>query len=123
VSRRARGVWLLFCVLGCSTPEPPPADAGADAACTRTLPACSPTPPSYQQSVAPLIQRLCVPCHFPGNTLSSLDFSDYAGVHANYGAMLNQLYACNMPPSDAGQPSVDERELLLTWLVCRAPDN
>jgi hypothetical protein len=36
---------------------------------------------------------------------------------------LNQVYACNMPPGSAAQPTVQEREALLGWLVCGAPQN
>ena len=38
--------------------------------------------------------------------------------------MLDQVYACAMPPSDAGVTlSLEEREALLGWLVCNAPNN
>ncbi len=53
----------------------------------------------------------------------AFDYSTYAGVHANFGAMLSTLAACLMPPPDAGQPTLAEREALLAWLVCAAPDN
>ena len=39
------------------------------------------------------------------------------------GPMLNQVYACNMPPDDAGQPTPEERAILLGWFVCKAPNN
>jgi len=89
----------------------------------RVLPTCPSTPPSYQQTIAPIVNQRCVPCHHAGSTITKFDFSSYAVLYANRGSVLNQVYACVMPPEDAGQLSVDERTELLTWLVCDAPDN
>jgi hypothetical protein len=36
---------------------------------------------------------------------------------------LNQVYACTMPPATAAKPTTQEREALLEWLVCGAPQN
>jgi hypothetical protein len=92
--------------------------------CPQDLPASCPTlAPSYRQVVAAVIARECTGCHAPDALQSDRDLSTYAGLYANRGAVLDQVYACNMPP--AGSPSLDttDRVLLLTWLVCGSPDN
>jgi len=92
--------------------------------CPQNLPAsCPAQPPSYRQTVAAVIARECTGCHAPDALQSDRDLSTYAGLYANRGAVLDQVYACNMPP--AGSPSLDtaDRVLLLTWLVCGSPNN
>jgi hypothetical protein len=93
--------------------------------CPQDLPAsCPANPPSYQADVAPIIAARCATCHSPGGAGSAFfDFTSYASVYAGRGSMLNAVYACNMPPKSAGQLAQSERETLLTWLVCGAPDN
>ena len=93
--------------------------------CPNDLPSgCPATPPSYAHDVAPVIERRCYPCHGPGGAQSALhDFSRYDVVHTQRRTVLNEVYACVMPPRDAAAPTSDERKTLLTWLTCGAPDN
>ena len=110
---------LSLGIAGCTS-----GDNGADAgACDRRLPTCPATPPSYQQTVGPIISQKCVTCHYPGTTIAKGDFSTYANVYANRGSMLNQAYSCIMPPSSGPPLTADERTQLLTWFVCGAPNN
>jgi hypothetical protein len=37
--------------------------------------------------------------------------------------VLTEVYACQMPPVDADPLSATERQALLAWLVCGAPNN
>jgi len=73
--------------------------------------------------VAPIISERCLSCHFAGNTLSSVVLSDQARVHAQRSSALTQVYRCNMPPSDAPALTDEERQALLRYFVCDAPDN
>ncbi len=93
--------------------------------CPQDLPAsCPATPPSYQTDVAPILAARCTTCHSPGGAGSAFfDFTSYASVYAGRSAMLNAVYACKMPPSGAAALESPERQTLLTWLVCGAPDN
>ncbi|MFO0670994.1 MAG: hypothetical protein U0235_15410 [Polyangiaceae bacterium] len=104
-----------------------PVDAGADATavtCPNDLPKACPTPPpSYQGSVAAIFEARCSACHSGPAPVGAYDFSTYDGVAARRSQILNQVYACRMPPADAAPPSADERAALLAWLVCRAPNN
>jgi len=76
--------------------------------------------------VKPIIAERCFPCHAPGGAgvgSTGRDFSQYDTIHTQRSAVLNQIYSCNMPPPDAGAPTSDQRDKLLAWLVCGAPDN
>jgi hypothetical protein len=117
--------------LGCPTGDDAPEGDGGIAddsspeagVCVRNLPTCPATPPSYAQTVQPIIAKRCVSCHFAGSTLAREDLSTYAGVFANRGTVLDQVYGCIMPPSDALPLAADEKVTLMTWLVCGAPNN
>lgn len=120
-------------LLGCSPQASSAEDAGAADAqldvqpdvgvCDRTLPDCPATPPSYAGNVAAIVHERCAACHYTGSTIAKIDLSSYGGVSANRGSVLNQVYACTMPP-DGGTPLTSaERTTLMTWLVCGAPNN
>lgn len=92
--------------------------------CPNDLPASCPSPaPSYQSMIAPLISARCLICHSPGGQEASIPFTTYQNVFAERSPMLNQVYACYMPPTGAQPLSAQERNQLLTWLVCGAPNN
>jgi hypothetical protein len=65
----------------------------------------------------------CTLCHSADGSQSGHSFATYDLVYASRGAMLNQLYACNMPPAGAAQLTLAERVAVLTWLVCGSPNN
>ncbi len=110
-------VMLAGAGLGCGGPR-------TDASCPNDLPAsCPATVPSYQSTVAPIINLRCVTCHSPGGQEASRPLQTYAEVYSERSAVLNQVYACNMPPGSAAKPTEQERQALLTWLVCGAPQN
>jgi hypothetical protein len=136
-------VFVLCRVLtGCGgEPLPDPPDTGnggesrdaaasdaapEDNACPNDLPEgdnCTDFTPGYELRVAPIIEQRCVTCHFPDNSRSQYVFSDYEGVFAARRTVLTRIYGCVMPPAGAPQLTPDERRILLTWLVCGAPDN
>ena len=112
------GIVALAACASTSDPTPPAST------CPNDLPAACPTTvPSYKNDVAPLVSRRCLDCHVGGSQAAKFDFPTYDGVYAQRSAILNQVYACNMPPSEATQPTTAERETLLAWLVCKAPNN
>ena len=111
---------------------PPPSglDAGEDAAeggggCQRVLPPCPDAgQPSWEASVAHIVAGRCAYCHSPAGMPPQVpDLSTYANVHGAFGASLDQVYTCAMPPSTEGPIPDSDRTTLLTWLVCGAPDN
>jgi hypothetical protein len=93
--------------------------------CTHSLPSCPSPPPSWSGEVRGIVAAVCGNCHADGGVeQSAFDFSTYQKVAGNQEAMLLQLSSCAMPPADAGVllPSAD-RQTLLAWLVCNAPNN
>lgn len=98
--------------------------SAATVTCPEDLPAaCPANAPSYQLDVAPIFASRCVVCHSPDGSDTQRTFVNYLAIYANRGAILDQVYACNMPPSGAASPTASERAKLLTWLVCGAPNN
>ena len=106
--------------LGCYGGGSPAPDASS---CTTELPACPASPPSYKTTVSPILNQACVTCHYTGTTIAKNDFSTYDKVHQDLGAALNQVYACAMPPATSTPLTADQRQTLLEWLVCGAPNN
>jgi hypothetical protein len=98
-------------------------DGGA--LCPNDLPAsCPANVPSFSQTIQPLMQSECGTCHSPGGSAPDRSFSSYADGYAQRSAFLDQVYACKMPPAGAVEGlSKESRDLILTWLVCNAPDN
>ena len=111
---------LLLGVAACGSASAVP-DAGA--ACVRSSATCDGTPASYAATVAPLLDRESVSCHFANSPLARTSLATYTDVQRVSGTVIGQLSACLMPP--AGQPGLtsEERATLLTWLACGAPDN
>jgi hypothetical protein len=122
-------VWLLACVGGGSQPDPPDTAAGGSSSgrdCPSDLPtraACDAGVPSYRFEVAPVFEQRCASCHFPGNTLSGDVFREYVDVYDQRQTVLTRIYACVMPPEVAPPLTPAERQTLLEWFVCGAPDN
>ncbi len=109
------------CYLGGGTNDS--GDAGSS--CPKGLPTCS-AAPSYANDIAPLVAARCVACHSPGGVAADRDLTTWAGISNLESTVLAQVYSCMMPPADAGPGDAltpAEREELLQWLVCGAPDN
>jgi hypothetical protein len=113
--------------LACSDdpqPDPPDVSGGAGGGrCPNDLPSsaeCGAGAPSYRADAAPIIERRCNGCHFPGNAQSEDLFVDYEGVYAQRQTVLTRIYSCVMPPAEAAPLTPEERATLLEWLVCGA---
>ena len=94
--------------------------------CPNDLPAACPEPtPSYVADASPIFEDRCFECHGPGGKAQSKhDFSTYDDVYRQRSPILNAVYACKMPPADAASElSLEERQALLAWLVCGAPED
>jgi hypothetical protein len=108
---------------GCS-----PGAAGGDQSCPLVASDCPATPPSWKADVAPLIAQYCWMCHGDGGVEQpSVDLSNYAGVYKNRFEVLSQVYHCQMPNADASPPppqlSSAQRETIVAWAACNAPNN
>jgi len=91
--------------------------------CPSDLPASCPATgaPSYQNDVAPILAARCVSCHSAGGIEANVPLDTYTSVFGWRGPVLDQVYACKMPQGTPLAPA--ERQALLTWLVCGAPNN
>ena len=117
---------LVGAFVGCAafSGDGPDGGAGGAGGCPNDLPgSCPADPPSYQRDVVPVLERHCLSCHSSGGQEATQPLDTYQAVHDRRSAVLDQVYACRMPP--AGEPAlpVSDRQTLLKWLVCRAPDN
>jgi hypothetical protein len=115
---------LAACSSGTSGGE----DGSTDPGCVGLTSACPSPPPSWQNDVQPLIVTYCYQCHGDGGIeQSQFDYTTYAGVFKNRSEMLTQLFQCQMPPFDGSPPAVmpdeTDRQTLVSWLACGAPDN
>ena len=101
-------------------------EAGPGASCPHGAPAGCAAPPSYSQSIAPLVTRTCLPCHAPGGVASDRDLSMYAKLTRLETTVISQVNGCLMPPADAGPDAMmtaADRTELVQWFVCGAPNN
>jgi hypothetical protein len=99
--------------------------SGPGPSCPFKTPVCPDPQPSYAGQVSAIIQTYCIPCHSPGGQEAVMPFVSLQDIKdGGYaGPMQRQLLACLMPPGDAGQPTPDEKAVLIGWLTCGAPDN
>jgi len=95
-------------------------------ACPNDTPAaCPASTPSFARDVAPLLQSRCgtAACHAPTGAEPNRPVQTWGEVAPQAEDILSQIHTCRMPP--AGQPALlaAERQLVLAWVVCGAPDN
>jgi hypothetical protein len=97
--------------------SPPSGGCGAEA------PAKCPSPiPSYATDIVPIFDEKCNNCHVGGT--GPWPLTDYESVHDWKVQILQDIESCTMPPLDGGTTlSAEERETVLGWLVCGAPNN
>jgi hypothetical protein len=98
-------------------------DAPEAAVCDHHFPPCPSPPPSYTQDIVPVVKFECVGCHYPNNSITRTSYTTYQGVYSDRGSILNEIYACNMPPAPYPPLTTDQRTMLLQWLECGAPNN
>jgi uncharacterized membrane protein len=79
--------------------------------------------PSYSGEVQAIISERCLGCHYQGNKNSEQVLDTYDAVHRSLTVVEKEVYGCDMPPAGEPQLTSDERQALLAWLVCGAPNN
>jgi uncharacterized membrane protein len=114
---RAQMAVVAFAAVLCA------ACGGSDLSCPNDPVVCPSPAPSYSTTVSTIIQNRCLSCHGPGGQWASKPFTTYQEVYTNRSAILNQVYACRMPPAGATQPTPNERAQIIGWLACGAPNN
>lgn len=96
-------------------------NTGTDAGCPNDVPASCPTPAPTWADVEPIFDAHCTKCHGPGGVEASRPLDTYDHVYAERTTVLTKLHGCLMPPAPERPLSSDDRQLVLSWLVCRAP--
>jgi hypothetical protein len=104
----------------CGSSNADPMDAGA--VCTNAPTSCSKPIPSYSAVIQPILQQNCVPCHGPTGSAGYSE-ATYELVSKQVEPILSFVSSCMMPPSSYPPLTTDQRNALLDWLVCGAPDN
>jgi hypothetical protein len=109
---------VIALLLAACTADPP-----ATSDCPDDLPEECPSPaPTWSADVAPIVARTCATCH--DGAIQSPILQDRDTIFASRGPVLDQVYACLMPPPTSGLAlDDDERAAFLGWLVCGAPDD
>jgi hypothetical protein len=116
-------VFLFFAgAAGCSS-----ASGGADpvdpiTTCPNAPSVCSKPIPSYGTVIEPILKANCVPCHGPTGTAGYSE-ATYDRVAKQEEPIFSMVAGCEMPPSSYPPLMAEQRDELLDWLVCGAPDN
>lgn len=106
-------------------------DAGVDAGvvvddggCPDDLPDDCVEPAPVYADVEAVFAVKCAGCHGPGGVEDNKPLDTYDHVFRRRGAVLGQLINCLMPLPDAGVADLDadERQVVLHWLACNAPE-
>jgi uncharacterized membrane protein len=92
-------------------------------------PTCPATPPSFAGAVFPdVIGPYCASCHSPSGVDTGTELVTYDEIYGKNGSEAAEIYnqvfeSCLMPP--AGSPALPaaDRQQLLDWLACGAPNN
>jgi hypothetical protein len=84
--------------------------------------------PSWSAQVEPLFVTYCNQCHTDGGVgQASFNASTYHDVFVARGQVTQFVGNCSMPLLDAAppvpQPSDPERQTIIAWVACNAPDN
>lgn len=116
-------VVLPLAFLGCKKADgidctPPPANL-----------TCADAAPSFAGDVYPnVFVPVCVTCHSPNGVEPSMPFTNYQQIYGSNGTeareIFNQVFeSCLMPPPGAAVSLTDDqRQTLLDWFACGAPD-
>lgn len=125
--RRPLLVLPLFAwAVGCSGSKDDLSDSGAGS-CPSLVVSC-PTDvaddPSYANEVEPILQNNCAVCHSPDGGYGH-DLVTYEEVYdqAQEGDLISWVSQCSMPPSNFPPLTTAQRQTLLDWLACGAPNN
>ncbi len=84
---------------------------------------CTQTTPSYATDVSPLLYQYCTSCHQPGGSQSGKPLDTWANVSNLSSKVESKVADCSMPPSSSPQPTAADRDVILSWIACGAPNN
>lgn len=112
---------LLLClidivsIVGC-------ASKAAPNECSVNVPESCPDPSlSYAASIGDILSSNCQPCHAAGGVERAVPLTDYSDVSKRLTSIAGQLETCTMPPAGSPPISASDRQTVLDWIVCGAP--
>jgi uncharacterized membrane protein len=114
VELAALAVFWVCVIPACSS-------GNSSSTCPDSVPTSCPSPaPTFAADVAPLIQSHCTSCHGPGQQIPTL--GTYANIAdaATQQHVLFQVQTCTMPPAPKTPLTAQQRDTILSWLVCGA---
>ena len=114
MTRNLLRVWVLLSPLGCGQPTDSTCPADEQGACSATA-------LTYDTGIGELLSERCSPCHAADGVEAVRILTDYRHVFGQRTGIGTQLVACAMPPVGAPPLSSSERQQILDWLTCRAP--
>jgi hypothetical protein len=92
--------------------------------CPTLSSACPATPPSWESDVQPIVLAYCTQCHGKGGVEQPVfDSTTYQSVFVARSEIATVTVNCSMPPSGSSAPDAAQRQTLLSWIACGAPDN
>ncbi len=103
-----------------ATPPPAASEAKLEERPAR-IAAQIPTP-EFTGDVKPLLENYCFKCHGNGKKKGGLSLDAFASMEAalqdqkTWGHVLQTLRVGDMPPDDEKQPSLEDREKIMTWI-------
>jgi hypothetical protein len=110
----------LAVLAGCS-----PGDSNQGQTCDAVDSGCPSQPPSFSHDVDPIVVTYCNGCHGAGGVAQALyDYTSYQGIARSRSSIATFVGHCLMPPADAAVfPSDEQRQVILQWIACGAPNN
>jgi mono/diheme cytochrome c family protein len=130
---RVWGRWSLGLAVAVAAAAGPGCKSSAPAATCPPAPVDPPCPdavPSFEHDIYPSIfAPACVPCHSSTGVEPNSPLTSYQQIYGTDGTMAREIYfqvfqACLMPPPDGPELLLDEqRQKLLDWFGCGAPDS
>jgi uncharacterized membrane protein len=79
--------------------------------------------PTFSGDVAPLFAATCQNCHAPGGQEAVLPFTTYDQIANNALMIIPQVAACRMPIAPVPPLTDEQRQTILEWFGCGAPNN
>jgi len=79
--------------------------------------------PSYASDVSPIFFQYCTSCHEANGSQSGKPLDSWSNASKLSSKVKDQVSGCSMPPDGNPQPSAAERDVILSWIACGAPNN
>gem|GEM_PF-1691157 len=113
---------LLFALLGAALVASCGQPAEHEACAVQARTSCPTDALTFDTGIAELLHARCYPCHAADGVESSRQLTDYAHVYGERMSIAGQVASCSMPPAGSPQLTSSERQQILDWFACSAPE-